>query len=56
MATARASFAPSRDTPRVSQLRAARRMLMAEHCATTGKPNTGRQWRKLRKAVRRAAA
>lgn len=36
-------------------LRALRRSLMAEHCATTGKPNSGRQWVRLRKRLQREA-
>ena len=30
-----------------------RREIMAVYCAETGKPNSGRQWRKLRKALGR---
>lgn len=36
-------------------MRALRRELMAVHCARTGKPNTGRQWVRLRKRLQREA-
>ena len=45
-------MAPTLDRPRDRRItRKARRRLL---CARAGVPNTGRQWRKLRKAIARA--